>query len=159
VRSFGEYAGYGEDYPIYHARLLRDGWILKCEGEVTHHWRNAPFRYEYRVPMIYEKRITRKRNSYFLQMQFRGIGERQGDHYVIDHEILNEKGDSLLKLARTSWADWDNDGDLLYAKGGRLFRLSWKKSEDFSSRSAKELIDLTERKFKPVVAPAKARKW
>jgi hypothetical protein len=109
--------------------------------------------------MIYEKRITRKRNGYFLQMQFRGIGERQGDHYVIDHEILNEKGDSLLKLARTSWADWDNDGDLLYAKGGRLFRLSWKKSEDFSSRSAKELIDLTERKFKPVVAPAKARKW
>ena len=121
VRPFGEYAGYGEDYPIYHAWLLRDGWILKCEGEGTHHRRNAPVRYEYRVPMIYEKRAIRKQNKYFLQMQIRGIGERQGDKYVIDREILNEKGDSLLKLARTSWADLGRRRRSVICEGWKAF--------------------------------------
>jgi hypothetical protein len=159
VRSFGEDAGRGEDNPIYHRRLLRDGWILKCDGEHRGYQNHGPVSWKFTKPRIYEKGIARKQNKYYLQMQIRGIGERQGDWYVIDHEIFNEKGISVLKLARTSWADWDENRDLLYAKNGKLFRLSWRSAEDFHSKPAKELIDLTEQKFKPVPTPAKARKW
>jgi hypothetical protein len=70
-------------------------------------------------------------------MQIRGIGERQGDHYVSGHEIVTENGTSLLKLTRTSWADWDNNGDLLYAKDGTIFRLSWKKQMGLVPRQRK----------------------
>jgi hypothetical protein len=159
VRSIGEYAGRGEDNPIYHTRLLRDGWILKCDGEHTGYQNRGPVSWKFTQPRIYEKSVARKQRKYFLQMQIRGIGERQGDWYVIDHEIFDDKGVSVLKLARTSWADWDNNEDLLYAKNGKLFRLSWKNSEEFNSKPAKELVDLTEHKFKPVATPAKARKW
>jgi hypothetical protein len=65
---------------------------------------------------------------------------------VIDHEIVSKNGTSLIKLTRTSWADWDNNGDLLYAKDGTIFRLSWKGADEFSSKATKEVIDLTEQK-------------
>jgi hypothetical protein len=78
---------------------------------------------------------------------------------VIDHEIVSDNGTSLLKLTQTNWADWDSNGDLLYAKDGTIFRLSLKRADKFSSKATKELVDLTEQNFKPVVAPAKARRW
>jgi hypothetical protein len=158
VRSIGEYAGRGEDNPIYHTRLLRDGWKLKHEGKHSDYQRKGPMSWEYTEPQTYEKRITRKQNKYFLQMQIRGIGERQGDWYVIDHEALNETGASLLKLPRTSWADWDSKGNLLYAQHGKLFRLSWK-GDKLDLSLAKELADFSDMKFESVIAPAKFRKW
>jgi hypothetical protein len=67
VRPFGEYAGFGEDFPIYHTRLLRDGLILRCMGEGFYRL-DAKVYYEYTKPLIYEKCIERKHGDHRLQM-------------------------------------------------------------------------------------------
>ncbi len=158
VRELGPNAGRGEDDPIYHTRLLRDGWELKQFGTSGDYHHKGPIAWEFIEPRIYEKRITRKNQKYLLQMRILGIGERGGNWYVIDHAILCEKGETLLTLPRTSWADWDSKGNLLYAEYGKLFRLSWK-NDQLDATSAKELADFSDLKFQAIISPPKFREW
>ena len=143
VVPFGQFPGRGEDDPIYDARLRRDGWT--CAGEVggkKHPFGNKIW-IEYDPPLIYTK--PSPTDGRLLAMKIRGIKEQDGPWYVIDHAV----GDTDLE--RTDWADWDANGDLLFAREGRIYRQS--------SGDPVELIDLCDDTFEEVPPPTSATRW
>lgn len=159
VLPLGDRPGSGEDDPIHHLRLLRDGWARKQKGVQSEQSTKSGLSSRSEPPRIYEKRMSRKKATQFLQMQLRGIGEKQGRWYLLDYELFNEQGSSLLKLFRTGWADWDTNGDLLFADGGKLFRLPWSTHHERGRHAAKELADFTSLTFTAKEPPKKALSW
>jgi hypothetical protein len=159
VRPLGCSVGSEEYDSIYHVRLLRDGWILKQKGEQQEHrttkalsWRFAPAR-------IYEKAISRKKGTHLLQMQLHGVADNKPNWYALDHEVFSGEGESLLKLPRIGWADWDDNGDLLFADGGKLFRLPWSNRDEYRRDAAEELADFSDLTFTPNEPPKRALSW
>jgi hypothetical protein len=130
--------GGGEDYPIYGVRLTRDGWRLAQEGGV--HRAGGEYEWELDPPLIYERRSPR--GDGLLRMIVRGIGNKNGPWYALDHEVVGRHS-----LPSTSWADWDDNGDLLWAKDGVLHR------------NQRRLIDLSPLKFEARESPPSARRW
>lgn len=159
VRPFGERSGGGDDDPIYHARLLRDGWTVNQMGRQSDYQSDGPIRWHFIEPRIYEKPASRQKNTLRLQMKVRAIGERQGPWYVLDYEVLTEAGETLLELPHTDWADWDGNGGLLFTQRGKLFRLPWSGLRAGDRDSAVELQDFNRLKFTAKEAPKKAEQW
>ena len=126
------FGGGGEDWPIYGMRLARDGWTLVQEGGV--HKAGGEYEWELDPPLIYEKRG--------LRMIVRGIGNTNGPWYAIDHEVAGAR-----TLPKTSWADWDDNGDLLWAQDGTLYR------------NERALVDLKPLTFAARESPPSARRW
>ncbi len=152
IAPYGSRPGGGEDFPIHHSILLRDGWTFTSQIDRRG---NASWQL---MPIIYEKVSNGGRR---LQMQIRGSGRRYEGGYRIDHAVLDEAGKQLFALPQTSWADWDNR-DLLFAKGYKLFRLRRKNFSSYLNHGDKALklvADLSTLKFEEKVAPHKATKW
>ena len=145
VAPYGSRPGGGEDFPLYHSLLLRNGWTTIDKGEAG-------------KPITYEKASS---GGHRLQMQIRGAGKKMDTWYRIDHVVLDEAGHRLFTLPRTSWADWD-DRDLLFAKECKLFRLRRKNFSSYLNHGDKALklvADLSTLKFEEKVAPHKATMW
>lgn len=159
IGLYGARPGWGEDFPIYNSLLLRNGWNLYREGEdVVPNW-NAKVVWEFTRPVTYEKK---SRNGLRLRMLIRGMKQKNDAWYWIDHDVLNDREEMLFTLPRTDWADWDGDGDLLFAKDGKLFRLNKGDFASFLTRGDKalrQIADLNGLKFEAKEAPEKAAKW
>jgi hypothetical protein len=82
-------------------------------------------------------------------MRVVGIREQSGSWWLVEHEVIGPRG---MFLGRTEWADWDRTGDLLFSRGGRLYRSK-------SLGQPKLLIDLTDREFEARKAPPSALSW
>jgi len=76
---------------------------------------------EFDPPIVWEKRNPRWPDAFTLQMTVTGIKERNGPWYLTEHTIISVSGERR-SLGRSEWADWSHSGDLLYSKGGSLFR-------------------------------------
>jgi hypothetical protein len=144
VAPYGSHPGGGEDFPIYHSLLRRNGWTFIAKRGAS--------------PLTYEKVSSGGRR---LQMQIRGAGKKMDTWYRVDHLVLDEDGQQLFALPRTSWADWDNR-DLLFAKECKLFRLRRKNFSSYLNHGDKALklvADLSTLRFEEKVAPHKAAVW
>jgi hypothetical protein len=159
VRPLGDHAGRGEDDPIYHLRLVRDGWSLVQAGKHGGYQRNSSPHWRFSEPQIYEKRFMRRKSTQSLRMLLHGVSERSGGKYVLEYEVLNGRGELLLRLPRMDWADWDSNGDLLFAEGGKLFRLPWSNHRMDGRKAAKELADFSDLSFTAKEAPKRALSW
>jgi hypothetical protein len=160
VERLGSYAGRGEDDPIMHLRLTRDGWKNEQSGEAIVHHEGGPVFVEYKPAIVYVKKHGPTRGRYELQMHILGIRERDGAWYILDHRVKDTKTGSTIMLERTEWADWCHSGDLLFAKEGRLFRLGFTGEGVLHElKTAKLIIDLSERTFTALAAPAEAKQW
>lgn len=151
--------GGGEDQPIYGMRLKRDGWTLIQEGTHQHNsWRKkkeAGMSFTYDPPQIWERaNVSDSR----LCMVTHGVGELNGDWYIVTHEVAMPGGETV-SLGRTDWADWGRNGDLLYAKDGKLFRLSPGAKGKFDPAHARELADFNGDRFKAIPPPDEATRW
>jgi hypothetical protein len=49
-----------------------------------------------------------------------------GGRYVIEYAVRNETDGSEVALGQATWADWDQSGRLVIARGGRL--IHWQPS-------------------------------
>lgn len=159
VHPLGHRPGRGEDNPIYHERLLRDGWVLKLKGMRTDYDRDGRIAWRFTEPQIYEKRVGRGKLTCFLQMKLLGIHERSGPWYLLDYEVLSENGETILKLPRTDWADWDENGDLLFSQRGKLHRLAGSRARIGDRDAARELADFSALRFGAKEAPKRAKQW
>jgi hypothetical protein len=159
VRPMNDHSD-GEGYdPIYHVRLLRDGWVLRQSGKLAGYQKSGPVQRQYTEPRIYEKRSAHTRAVLRLQMRFRAVGDTPEGPYSLEHEILHDNGDSLLTLPGVTWADWDRNGDLLFAEQGRLFRLPRDKNPEADRMKAKELADFSSLSFEAKEAPLRYRSF
>ncbi len=159
LRALGEHAGRGEDNPIYHMRLVRDGWTLKQKGAFTEQRSRSGLVWKADPAVIYQIAQQKRGTAHNLQMQIRAVGNTQDSWYSIDYEVFSKDGASLLKLPQTSWADWDWNGDLLFADKGCLYRLRINKNGAVERSQAKRLADFSKLSFTEKIAPAKAQKW
>lgn len=159
VAFYGERPGWGEDFPIYHSLLLREGWTLVAEGETGKPDWNAKIVWEFSQPITYENRAS---GGYRLRMLIKGMSQKNDAWYWTDYEVLNDRGGLLFALPRTDWAGWDSDGDLLFAKDGKLFRLNRKNFSRFQTRgdeALRQIADLSDLKFESKEAPGEAARW
>ena len=156
IKPFGEGSGWGEDNPIFDTRLIRDGWRMLQEGEAIQHNLGDSVWVDFKPALVWSK----PRGRYELEMHVHGIQERDGPWYIVEHLVKDKKNGSTIELGRTEWADWCHSGDLLFAKEGKLFRLGVSGNGVISElSSARLLIDLSDRTFKPVAPPTEATQW
>ena len=144
---------------IYHDRLLRDGWTLAEWGARTEQKTSRGLNWSYYPARAYERKLVRKKVTQVLRMEVRGLNEPQKGWYTLNFEVFGKEGSSLLRLPGVSWADWDGNGDLLFAEGGKLFRLPWSNHHAHGRNAARELADFSALTFTAKEAPKRARSW
>ena len=158
VRPFGARPGWGEDFPIWSVRMKREGWTCTSEGEVRKRELTEGISWEYDPPITWQRPHPIAQKSLLLEMQIHGIHESNGSWYVIRYCVRreSEKSDNL---GRTDWADWDNNGDLLFSQAGALFRCPFHNGALAPSEEAAQLADFSANRFENVEAPASAQRW
>jgi hypothetical protein len=160
VASLGEHSGWGEDSPIMDQRLLRDGWRLFQRGHHIKYNFDSKIWIGFNPPEIWAKTNPNKNKNYDLHEVTSGLHERDGSWYITEHLIVDKRSETTISLGRTDWADWCSNGELLFAKDGRIYRLSFGKGGRFRPvEDAKLLIDLNDRKFEAKEAPSEAKSW
>ena len=160
VTPLGEHSGWGEDSPIVDQRLLRGGWNLFQRGKHVKYNFDSKLWVGFNPPEIWTKANPKKNKGYELHEVTSGLHERDGSWYVTEHIIVDQRSDATISLGRTDWADWCSNGELLFAKDGRIYRLGFGKGGRLIPvEDAKLLIDLNNRKFEAKEAPVEAKTW
>ncbi len=159
VQRWGEYAGRGEDNPVCHHRMVREGWTRIADGEAGR-CRGSGYSWLFESPEIYECKSPR--GEFLLRRYLRAIGETNGSWYVEDFEVAREDGSRVRMIENCSWADWQANGDLLFALDGSLHRLTVE--DEFQSttdplKDTKLVADLSSLRFEEIAAPEWARQW
>jgi hypothetical protein len=159
---FHAHSGKGEDSPIWHHRILRDGWMLKqsggssarslagvetdIAGERTKVWAKID------PPIIYRRVLDHAT----IEMRIHGLHETNGPWYALEHDVFDARGNTIMSLGRADWADFDRNGDLLFAKSGRIYRA---KRHEKALDEPRELFDLRDLRFTQRTSPAWAKQW
>jgi hypothetical protein len=120
------------------------GLTKYSKGEISH-----PF-----DPIDIRRKLS---GTYCLEMRTLGLWQVEGPTFVTEYQVLSATTDGLVfDLGRTDWADWDSNGDLLYARSGCIFRVPTQK---IGSGEQVQLIDLAGDTFEPLEAPAEFKRW
>lgn len=161
VAPFGDSPGGEEDLPVWQARMKRDGWIFQAGTEIEHPSIKSPIWITIEPPHVFSKFHPQyPKHDHCLQLLWQGIKERDGAWYVISHNVISNR-EIHLDLGRSDWADWDRNGDLLFAREGKLFRLSpsGKRQLSYELAEAREIADFTGDHFEVVAPPPEATRW
>lgn len=165
VSRYAEYAGHGEDNPIEDVRLMRSGWRRVQAAEEAKYGATKGYAWTFDTPEIMQAlspKTAKGGRPVRLQRIIKAIGKRDGPWYVEDYAVLDHSGKELRRIVDGSWADWQDNGDLLFATDGRLYRLPRKLTLTGAANpleGAKLVADLTGMQFDPAPAPAWAKKW
>lgn len=158
VQPFGSHPGWGEDDPVWSARLERDGWTLVSGGKGARRKSDAKLWIDFDPPVLWEKHHPISPGGCTLQMTIRGIHERNGPWYVVEHRVLAGNGETQ-NLGQSDWADWSPGGDLLFAKASSLYRLRYADGVLSPLSRAQEIIDLSRHTFTNRETPKEANEW
>lgn len=153
VEPFGAHSGWGEDSPLHEATLERDGWELTNAGKAVEHSFDGPIWYTFDPPQTWSKPQPGAKGC-SLHFMLTGFHRRGGPSRVIEARVVD--GDRELTLGETDWADWDANGDLLYAQGGQLYR---RRIGQGRFEKPKCLLDTSAIKFRPLAPSAEAQTW
>lgn len=171
VERYAAYAGAGEDNPIQHDRMVRDGWRLVAPGSASSYRSTGPARWLLNEPEVYERaqpaprrhRVSPARpGGLVLRRELRAIGVTQGPWYREDFTILDNAGRCLRIFADCDWADWQSTGDLLFAMDGRLYRLGATAALGETTDPllhTRLIADLGGLSFETLPAPPAAARW
>lgn len=138
----------GEDWPVWSRRMERDGWVLIQEGAFISTANGC----KTEQAEVWERRspagsILLRRNTDAISF------EHPGGPYLESFRLVFNTGEQLLLEA--SWADWDQAGRLIFARGGILFTGEIERGQLVE----RELLDLNANVPCQVKAPAFAQKW
>ncbi len=161
VVPYGYRPGWGEDFPIWRSRMERDGWAFQEGTHIESSSSKNPIWITIEPPDVFRKFHPRyPKHDHCLQLLIEGLHEREGAWYLISHRLMTD-GALHLDLGRTEWADWDSNGDLLFAQGGKLFRLSptGKRDLNYERSQARMIADFTDERFEAVPPPPEAMRW
>lgn len=160
IRPLGPQSGWGEDDPIHAMRQHRDGWRLASEGGAG---KEAPLDFSAPPPPVWVsfdpplvKQKPLRKGGPFLQTALHGIKERDGRWYIETAQVVSGTR-VLADLGRVDWADIDASSDVLYARGGKLFRLPVAPGKAPSDPI--EVADLNPLTFERRSSPPEARIW
>ena len=158
VRRWSEHAGRGEDNPVHHERITRDGWVFVSEGDAGR-YRQSDYAWLFNAPEIYDR--PSPKGGLVLRRLLRAIYKKNGPWYVEDFEVLRE-GARVRFIENCSWADWQANGDLLFAHDGKLYRLAATAAAHPAANATEDaalVADLAPLRFQNIAAPDWARTW
>jgi len=94
-------------------------------------------------------------------LQIRGHFQRNGPVNVEEHVLARPDRDQRAVLPDSEWADWDTNGDLLFARQGELFRIPAPqlRSPDLGLSTAIPLADFRPLTFTSRRTPPEAAAW
>jgi hypothetical protein len=145
---------------IEYRRMLRDGWTY-IPGIRHEQKRGSPVWMIFDPPLIF-RRQQPGRSNVILSSITDGLFVRNGPSRQHRAEITDHKGNVLRRFDSADWVDFSHDGDLLLGHTGRLYRLPAKRAgiaSDDPLEGATLVADLRPLVFRPLLAPAKARRW
>ena len=148
VCPMGSYSGQGENWPIEHRRLMRDGWTIQWTGDAKHHGRRSRYGWTFDPAHRSQRPVGRGAT---LTLLLHAIFEKQGRHDV--RTAVIEQGTAQRDLGRVDWADADHTGDVVYAANGCLYRIS---ARNLFDTEAVLVADLSSMAFEAMVAPPDA---
>lgn len=119
-------------------RLNRDGW-LKTESKWTESFCKR-FKYSDGVEVLIYQWFQNNKTNYF---------------------VADKEENAIVTVDGADWADFDKNGDLLFARDGKVFRLAHINEAPYLPpiENAKELLDLSKYSFEEVPPPSWAKKW
>ncbi|MFM9938298.1 MAG: hypothetical protein ACKVP7_02230 [Hyphomicrobiaceae bacterium] len=167
VTRVADWGGSGEDNPIEHARMERDGWRITVPGKHTGYKREAPARWTLKVPETYERAQPGIRHKAALKpelrlrRELRAIAVTEGPWLLHDFSLHSDAGE-LRRFTGCDWADWQSNGDLLLATHGCLYRLPALAATRAAAQplnDTKLVADLNPLRFTPVAPPHWATQW
>jgi hypothetical protein len=168
----------GEDAPILDDRLERDGWFTEQELEVEEIigrpysseegerlkacMDEAPEEFQSLFRELDKPIVTGYRTISPLVRTKRsqqGLAIREtksitGLDSCIRFSVMQTKRD-VKGLPGVTWADFDQSGRLVFARGGQLFAGTWNGNE----LAERELIDLNQYQYTEIKSPDWARSW
>jgi hypothetical protein len=125
----------GQLFPL---RLVRDGWRLMTPGDVQEDG-----------SVTCGRLVRSNKNLRFrLQLEF--------DYQVLKYSLIDgmaERPESSV-LDDATWADWDHDGRLVFARDGKLFRVCLDRPSE-----TQLIADFYDRNPRRLIAPAWACTW
>jgi hypothetical protein len=159
IVPLGDRPGWGEDDPIHHLRLVRDGWRWVDNGSAVqyHKYSSSPW-ITFEPPMQYRRKIGPEDRRTTLEMSVEGLKERDGSWYIVTYRLLDGET-SIRDIGRADWADVAPDGGLLLARDGRLLRLDIDPFDTWADAEFREVADLRDHRFEARVAPVEASSW
>jgi hypothetical protein len=157
IEQFGQRPGWGEDEPVWSARLERDGWKLVDFPNTTKDDFGAKVMIEYSPPVRWRKLNPKWPKRYSLDMSIIGMGERDGPWYLMEHTV--NSGDRVDSLGRSDWADWSESGDLLFAMNGSLYRGVCSAGILAPLEEAIQVADFSRLQFEAREPSPQARRW
>jgi hypothetical protein len=142
---------HGEDFPLWDLILARDGWTLTNRGK---HGEYLP---EGGRPISPPARWAKAhpKKPLALEMAIHGLGGGKRGWYHIHYQVFSSEGAGLAGMD-ADWADWDRNGDLLYAREGKIFRQRHRRGK---FQPPVELIDLNGQKFENIESSPAAKRW
>lgn len=167
VTRVADWGGRGEDNPIEQVRMQRDGWRVISPGKSSRYNSDAPAKWTFEEPEVYEREQPRPRRKdvkqpeVLLRREKLAIGVRDGPWYLHDFSLHGVEGE-LRRFKGCDWADWQSNGDLLFATSGCLYRLPSAHAASPAKdplTSSKLVADLAPLRFTGVAAPEWAREW
>ena len=138
----------GEDDPLFSERLQRDGWELKQKWEVEN--RGYPEIYRTRHPEIREKTNPSETRVLRLTRSIEGLD------YSEEFAVALTSRSAFTPIEGASWADWDQQGRLVFAKNGKIFRGQKYNNGHWTERELTDFNSLKPQSFAP---PEWATKW
>lgn len=138
----------GEDGPVWHTTLQRDGWTQTHPGIWSENSRKRAISFQAEPPERWQE--THRSRPLKLEMLIEGIGQENGSMYLTRFRVIDDSHTEIADLGPTDWADWDKQGDLLFARTGCIYRQRFSTS---GPRPVKLLADFRSNKFEAIAPP------
>lgn len=147
-----DFEGKGEDSSIYPKLLNSHGWELIQDADS---WDEETFSiYKPNQPVIWRKTIPRFGLS--LLMHLNGSNKNQfGDDLILHYVVIDEHTNDSYPIENATWADWDQQGRLVYISRGLLLGQQIRPELN----TARVIADLNAQAPSSVITPDWARKW
>lgn len=146
---------------IEQARMLLSGWRF-VQRAVDAGKSDQSMSYPFEKPEIMARPLdTTKQTRFELRRFVDGYGplREQIPFRIMRAEVHDLRNATSRDLGRIDWADVDR-GDVLWSKGGKLFRLAGPSRSGMALDAEPTLVaDLNEMTFEAIQAPKKAMKW
>ncbi len=160
VQSFRDHAPV-IDCSIEQARMLLSGWrfVQRAVGSDKH---DQAMNHPFAEPEIMARPLDNAKAPRFELRRFvDGYGPRrdQSPFRIMRAQVHDLQNAASRDLGRIDWADVDR-GDVLWSKGGKLFRLAGPTRHGMALDAEPRLVaDLNGMTFEAIEAPKKALKW
>ncbi len=152
VEHFSERPVWQNDDAVWSGRLRRDGWTAVSYPTKSKDEFGSRVLWEPDPPIKWHKPNPKFPKRYILEMSVIGIGEKDGPWYLTEHSVIDADR-RVEKLGRTEWADWSQNGDLLFSMGGALYRGRCHDGTLMPLEEASMLADFSGLKFENRKAP------